>query len=111
MATAPRADGRPIAVRTALVVDPEPEVNAILRKALKPGEWDIVCVPDNQTVLYLAEARPYDLIVTAAKTTAKEDVDLLRKIRRVRSHTRLIILTTKSPPPHLLAPMRKPPSN
>ena len=107
MGTAPRADGRPFAVRTALVVDPEPEVNAILRKALKPGEWDIVCVPDNQTVLYLAEARSYDLIVTAAKTTAKEDVDLLRKIRRVRSHTRLIILTDEGTPADVVESMRE----
>ena len=107
MGTAPRADGRRIAVRTALVVDPEPEVNAILRNALKPGEWDIVCVPDNQTVLYLAEARSYDLIVTAAKTTAKEDVDLLRKIRRVRSHTRLIILTDGSTPADVVESMRE----
>ncbi len=89
------------------MVDPEPEVNAILRNALKPGEWDIVCVPDNQTVLYLAEARSYDLIVTAAKTTAKEDVDLLRKIRRVRSHTRLIILTDESTPADVVESMRE----
>ena len=107
MGTAPRADGRPIAVRTALVVDPEPEVNAILRKALKPGEWDVVYVPDNQTALYLAEVRSYDLIVTAAKTTAKEDVDLLRKIRRVRSHTRLIILTDESTPADVVESMRE----
>ena len=89
------------------MVDPEPEVHAILRNALKPGEWDIVYVPDNQTVLYLAEARSYDLIVTAAKTTAKEDVDLLRQIRRVRSHTRLIILTDESTPADVVESMRE----
>jgi DNA-binding response OmpR family regulator len=81
MSSTPQVDRRPVAVRTALVVDPEPEVNSILRKALKRGEWDIVHAPDNRTVLYMAEAKSYDLIVTAAKTTAKEDVDLLRKIR------------------------------
>jgi anti-sigma regulatory factor (Ser/Thr protein kinase)/CheY-like chemotaxis protein len=107
MGTAPRADSRPFAVRTALVVDPEPEVNAILRKALKPGEWDIVHAPDNRTVLYMAEARPYDLIVTAAKTTAKEDVDLLRKIRSVRPHVRLIILTDESTPADVVESMRE----
>ena len=107
MSTAPRADSRPFAVRTALVVDPEPEVNAILRKALKPGEWDIVHVPDNRAVLYMAEAKSYDLIVTAAKTTAQEDVDLLRKIRSVRPHVRLIILTDESTPADVIESMRE----
>jgi anti-sigma regulatory factor (Ser/Thr protein kinase)/ActR/RegA family two-component response regulator len=107
MSTAAQAGSRPLAVRTALVVDPEPDVNAILRKALKPGEWDIVHAPDNRTVLYMAEARPYDLIVTAAKTTAKEDVDLLRKIRRVRPHVRLIILTDESTPANVIESMRE----
>jgi anti-sigma regulatory factor (Ser/Thr protein kinase)/DNA-binding NarL/FixJ family response regulator len=107
MSTAPRADSRRFAVRTALVVDPEPEVNAILRKALKPGEWDIVHVPDNRAVLYMAEAKSYDLIVTAAKTTAQEDVDLLRKIRSVRPHVRLIILTDESTPADVIESMRE----
>jgi len=107
MSTAAQANSRPFTVRTALVVDPEPEVNVILRKALKPGEWDIVHAPDNRTVLYMTEARPYDLIVTAAKTTAKEDVDLLRKIRRVRPHVRLIILTDESTPANVIESMRE----
>ena len=89
------------------MVDPEPEVNTVLSKVLKSGEWDIVHAPDNRTVLYMAEAKPYDLIVTAAKTTAKEDVDLLRKIRRVRPHIRLIILTDESTPADVIASMRE----
>jgi len=107
MSTAAQANRRPFTVKTALVVDPEPEVNAILRKALKPGEWDIVHAPDNRTVLHMSEARPYDLIVTAAKTTAEEDVDLLRKIRRVRPHVRLIILTDESTPASVIESMRE----
>jgi anti-sigma regulatory factor (Ser/Thr protein kinase)/CheY-like chemotaxis protein len=55
----------------------------------------------------MAETKPYDLIVTAAKTTAREDVDLLRKIRRVRPHIRLIILTDESTPADVIASMRE----
>lgn len=107
MGTVPQAESRPLATKTALVVDPEPEVSTVLGKVLKPSEWDIVHAPDNRTVLYMAEVRPFDLIVTAAKTTAKEDVDLLRKIRRVRPHIRLIILTDESTPADVIASMRE----
>jgi anti-sigma regulatory factor (Ser/Thr protein kinase)/DNA-binding NarL/FixJ family response regulator len=107
MSSAPRLDNRPLAMKSALVVDPEPEVNIVLGKVLKPSEWDVVHAPDNRAVLYMAEAKPYDLIVTAAKTTAREDVDLLRKIRRVRPHVRLIILTDESTPADVIASMRE----
>jgi anti-sigma regulatory factor (Ser/Thr protein kinase)/ActR/RegA family two-component response regulator len=89
------------------VVDPEPEVDTVLSKVLKPPEWTIVHAPDNRTVLNMAEAKPYDLIVTAAKTTARQDVDLLRKIRRVRPHIRLIILTDESTPADVITSMRE----
>ena len=107
MSSAPQLHNRPLAMKSALVVDPEPEVNAVLGKVLKPSEWDVVHAPDNRAVLYMAEAKPYDLIVTAAKTTAREDVELLRKIRRVRPHIRLIILTDQSTPADVIASMRE----
>jgi anti-sigma regulatory factor (Ser/Thr protein kinase)/DNA-binding NarL/FixJ family response regulator len=107
MSSAPRLDNRPLAMKSALVVDPEPEVNTVLGKVLQPSAWDVVHAPDNRAVLYMAEAKPYDLIVTAAKTTAREDVDLLRKIRRVRPHIRLIILTDESTPEDVIASMRE----
>jgi len=107
MSSAPRLDNRPLAMKSALVVDPEPEVNTVLGKVLQPSAWDVVHAPDNRAVLHMAEAKPYDLIVTAAKTTAREDVDLLRKIRRVRPHIRLIILTDESTPEDVIASMRE----
>ena len=107
MSTAPQLENRPLAIKTALVVDPEPEVDTVLSKVLKPPEWTIVHAPDNRTVLNMAEAKPYDLIVTAAKTTARQDVDLLRKIRCVRPHIRLIILTDESTPADVITSMRE----
>ena len=40
----------------------------------------------------------FDFILTGDKTSGKEDVDLLRRIRSLRPHTRLIILTEESTP-------------
>jgi DNA-binding NarL/FixJ family response regulator len=89
------------------VVGEDQEVTEVLRSVLKPEEWVIISAPDNQTVLRLLEVRPYDLIVTGARTSAREDVELLRKIRRVRPHIRLIILTDDGTPTDVIASMRE----
>ncbi len=95
------------ASKVALVVDPDPEVTGILHGVLNSEEWSIVYAKDNRAVLKLAEARPFDIIITGARTTGTEDVDLLRKIRRVRPHVRLIILTDQSTPLDVLAAIRQ----
>jgi len=57
--------------------------------------WKISYAQDNATALELATAEAFDLIVTSASSTGAEDVALLRQLRMVRPHTRLIILTEK----------------
>jgi len=94
-------------LKFALVVGADPQVLEVLRSALKPEEWVVMPARDNQTVLRLIEEKPYALIVTAAKTTGKEDVELLRKIRLVRPHTCLIILTDEGTPLDVIDSMRE----
>jgi DNA-binding NarL/FixJ family response regulator len=106
MAFAPPLGNRPSLVKTALVVDADPQVEAVLRSALNAKGWSIRHASDNATALALAEAIPCDLILTSEKTSGKEDVELLRKIRRVRPHTRLIILTDQTTPGDVIAAMR-----
>jgi CheY-like chemotaxis protein len=93
--------------KVALVVDPDPDVAEVLREVLNSEGWNIVHAEDNRDVLKLVETRPYDLIITGARTTGTEDVELLRKIRRVRPHVRLIILTDQSTPTDVLTAMRQ----
>ncbi len=92
--------------KSALLVDSQSEVTEVLRGVLRPEEWNIVHATDNFSALKLVEAKPFDLIVTGSKSSGKEDVDLLRQIRRVRPHVRLIILTDESTPPDVIAAMR-----
>jgi DNA-binding NarL/FixJ family response regulator len=89
------------------VVDTDPRVDAVLKLTLVPDSWKIQHAPDNITALAMAEERPCDLILTSEKTSGKEDVELLRKIRRVRPHTRLIILTDETTPADVVASMRE----
>lgn len=94
-------------LRSALLVDTDPQVARVLRGVLKCDQWHLIEVPDNRAVLELARANIFDLIITGARTTGSEDVELLRQIRRVRSHVRLIILTDQSTPVDVIAAMRE----
>jgi anti-sigma regulatory factor (Ser/Thr protein kinase)/ActR/RegA family two-component response regulator len=93
--------------RTALVIDVDPEVRSMLQSVLDPAVWSVRHAPDNRAAFALAEASPFELIVTSDKTSGREDVELLRKIRRVRPHTRLIILTDQSVPSYVIDSMKE----
>ncbi len=96
-----------VPAKFALVVDADPQVSGALCSVLDSAEWNVVHAPDNLSVLKLAEAKPFDLIITGAESSGKEDIELLRRIRRVRPHVRLIILTDESTPGDVIAAMRE----
>jgi anti-sigma regulatory factor (Ser/Thr protein kinase)/CheY-like chemotaxis protein len=73
----------------------------------EPEHWSIVFAADNKQALSLAKDRAFDLIITGERTTGKEDIELLRKLRLVRPHTRLIILTDEFIPGDVLASIRE----
>lgn len=102
-----QADGSAAPKKTVLVVDPDPQTGGILSSILTPLGWAMEVAQDNKTVLGRVRIRPYDLIITGEKTPGREDVELLQKIRQVRPHTRLIILTDDSTPEDVIASMRE----
>ena len=90
--------------RRALVIGAEPEVKAMLCRILEPKQWRLQEAADNAAALQLVEAAKFDLILTSQRTSGKEDIELLRKIRRIHPHTRVIILAeTKTPADVLVA--------
>jgi len=97
----------PVPVRTALLVGGDPDIDSQLRRILEPGLWALQHVPDNTAALLMSLGRNFDLILTSEKTSGKEDVDLLRKLRRIRPHTRLIILAEEGTPADMIASMRE----
>ena len=70
-----------------------------------PG-WTLIRVSDNKAALSLLQKECADLVVTGEHSNGREDVELLRKIRRVWPHTRLIILTDESTPADVIAAIR-----
>jgi DNA-binding NarL/FixJ family response regulator len=93
--------------KNALFIDADPDVHEMLVNILDPSVWSVRHAPDNKTALALAQAAPFDFVVTSEKTPGGEDVDLLRKIRSLRPHTRLIILTDESTPIDVITSMRE----
>jgi len=98
--------GSASAIRKALVIDVEPEIHTMLQTVLDPAVWSVRHTPNNSSALKLAQASLFELIITSDKTSGREDVDLLRKVRRVRPHTRLIILTDESAPSYVIDSMK-----
>ena len=78
----------------------------MLADILNPLVWRLGHAPDNQTALTLAGVTRFDLILTSEKTSGREDIELLRRIRNTSPHTRLIILTDESMPADVIAAMR-----
>jgi anti-sigma regulatory factor (Ser/Thr protein kinase) len=91
--------------KAALVIGPEPELATEVSTTL-PG-WKIERAVSNHAALEAVEAHAFDLIVTGENTSGKADVELLREIRRVWPHTRLIILTNESTPADVIASIRE----
>jgi CheY-like chemotaxis protein len=97
----------PKAQKTALLVASGGDIDELLTSVLASEGWSIQRVVDNQHLLALARAEPFDLIITGRRTHVAEDLELLRKIRSARPHVRLIILTDKFTPGDVLSAMRE----
>jgi anti-sigma regulatory factor (Ser/Thr protein kinase) len=91
----------------ALIVDSSPEINQLLRNLFDPDDWTIRYATDNRDALKIAQEKSYDLIITGERTSGQEDVDLLRRLRLVRPHTRLVILSDEFVPGDVLSSIRE----
>jgi len=98
--------GAPGSVKSLLVVA-DPEINLILLDHLLNQEWTVEYVASNEEAFSLVQNRPFDLIITSEATSPKEDIELLRKIRAIRAHTRMIILTRQSTTQDVIQALRE----
>jgi anti-sigma regulatory factor (Ser/Thr protein kinase)/CheY-like chemotaxis protein len=97
----------PVDQKVALMVLTDLDASAMLIDHLATQRWEIEYVPDNESALSLVHERSFDLIITAETTSAKADIALLRKIRRIRPHSRMIILTSDSTPADVVSALRE----
>ena len=92
--------------KAVLLIGDDADVKKEVAELLAPEGWSMHQSRDHEEALALVEEYPIDLVVTSRATSGKEDVELLRRIRRVKAHTRVIILTDDSTPEDVIASMR-----
>ena len=93
--------------RQALLIDSSPELNRMLTDLCYQHDWDIRSAKNNQEALELSQSHAFDLIITGERTSGQQDIELLRRLRLVRPHTRLIILTDEFTPGDVLNSIRE----
>ena len=93
-------------IRTVLLIAPVEPIQSLLAEILDPREWAVQRADDNAAGLAVLKKKSFDLIITSEKTSGREDVELLRKIRLAHPRTRLIILTTETTPYDVIDAMR-----
>ena len=91
----------------ALIVHSGSEIDHLLTSLFQKEKWEIQFAANNEEALEMAKGAPFDLIITGERTPGKEDIELLRRLRMARPHTRLIILTEEFVPGDVLAAMRE----
>ena len=92
--------------RKALLIEHSQEANTELAGVFDQTVWALTYAADNEAAMQLAQAQSFDLILTNAATTCAEDVQMLRELRAVRPHTRVIILTREWMPGDILQAIR-----
>ena len=107
MSAAPSLRRGLVPIKSALVVGADTQTEEALVDALDRREWTIHHAADNSSALAFVKRKPFELIVTSQRTSGKEDVEMLRKIRRMRPHTRVIVLTDESTPTDVIDSMRE----
>src|ERR1700741_1119057 len=91
--------------KTALLVGcSDSTVTSVVSTVL--SSWKIECARDNEEALALVEKSAFDLVIADQASSGREDVELLRKVRLVRPHTRLIIVADRSTPADVIAAIR-----
>lgn len=91
----------------ALVVRSGPEIDQLLTNLFQEEKWGLRFAANNAEALQIAKDTAFDVIITGQRTPGKEDIELLRRLRLARPHTRLIILTEEFTPGDVLAAIRE----
>ena len=92
--------------KAILVVGDDPTIHELITNTLSSSEWTVERSSDSLDALTRVERQPYDLILTGVRTSGLDDVELLRQIRQVRPHTKLIVMTADSTPTAVIEAIR-----
>ncbi|HET6219616.1 MAG TPA: ATP-binding protein [Acidobacteriaceae bacterium] len=98
-------DDNPQLLKTVLVVArSDSPVMGVVSTVM--SSWKLECAQDNDEALALVEKTAFDLVITDQACSGRENVELLRKVRLARPHTRVIIVADKRTPADVVAAIR-----
>ena len=88
--------------RRVLLIESPAASNEPLAELFDPTLWAVSYANDNESAIQMAKTEAFDLILTSSSTTCAEDTVVLQRLRNVRPHTRVIILTEEWLPGDIL---------
>jgi anti-sigma regulatory factor (Ser/Thr protein kinase)/ActR/RegA family two-component response regulator len=88
-----------------LVIGRDHQVAEIVAASLP--DWALARSDSNEDALPLLRTNLFELVLTGDETSGREDLELLRAVRRIRPHLRLIILTNESTPADVIESMKE----
>jgi len=94
-------------VHTLLLADDDPAAHALLAAVLRPPAWCIDSAYDGLAALALAEARPYDIVLTDVHMPGIDGLELLRRIRKIRPEAKVVVMTAESTPANIVEAIRE----
>jgi DNA-binding NtrC family response regulator len=93
--------------RSILLVGDDPTVIHLLETATQKQAVMMETAPDNVSCIERVKERPFDLIVTDQQTPGMEDLELLRRARRLRPEAKVLVLAPASTPEDVIEALRE----
>jgi PAS domain S-box-containing protein len=75
------------------VIDDDPDILDVMTITLKDAGYLVICAPDGQTGIMLAESRSPQIVITDIKMPGMSGLDVLEKIKKIKPATEVIITT------------------
>jgi CheY-like chemotaxis protein/anti-sigma regulatory factor (Ser/Thr protein kinase) len=96
-----------MSAHTLLLVDDDPAVHELLAAVLRPPDWQIDSAYDGLEGLALVKTRPYDLVLTDVRMPGMDGLELLHRIREIRTDAKVMVMTAESTPANLVRAIRE----
>jgi CheY-like chemotaxis protein/anti-sigma regulatory factor (Ser/Thr protein kinase) len=93
--------------RTLLIVDDDTSIHELVQAMLQDSHWEIDGAGNGDEALQRLQSRTYDLILTDILMPGMDGLTLLSNLRNRYPNTRVVVMTIKNTPDHILGSLRR----
>ena len=94
------------ATKHLLIVDDDPSMHELVNALLARTEWRTASASNGEEALKLLETQACDLVLTDILMPGMDGLTLLTKLRALHPHTRVVAMTIKNTPDHVMGSLR-----